>query len=122
MSSSEAQPQNEESKQAPAAGVQSPAAGASVSAPADLSQAPGAAPAIEQGATTEQPIERRQNRGEFGGVDQRKNVVDRRTGLNRRLLDMGSPTGLERRRGPGRRRSDERRSAEEGEMSDDQFE
>jgi predicted transcriptional regulator len=29
---------------------------------------------------------------------------------------------MERRRGPGRRRSDQRRSAEEGEMSDEQFE
>jgi hypothetical protein len=56
------------------------------------------------------------------GVEKRKNVVDRRCGLDRRLLDMGSPTGLERRRGPGRRRSDDRRSAEEGEMTDEQFE
>ena len=31
-------------------------------------------------------------------------------------------TGLERRRGPGRRRSDDRRAAEEGEMSPAQFE
>ncbi len=56
------------------------------------------------------------------GVEKRKNVVDRRTGLDRRLLDLGTPTGLERRRGPGRRRTDDRRSAEEGEMSDEQFE
>ncbi len=41
--------------------------------------------------------------------DRRKNVVDRRLELNRH-------------RGPGRRRSDERKSAEEGEMSDEQFE
>jgi hypothetical protein len=55
-------------------------------------------------------------------VEKRKNVVDRRCGLDRRLVDLGSPTGLERRRGPGRRRSDDRRSAEEGEMTDEQFE
>lgn len=41
--------------------------------------------------------------------DRRKNVVDRRLELNRH-------------RGPGRRRSDERKAAEEGEMSDEQFE
>lgn len=40
--------------------------------------------------------------------DRRQSVVDRRL-------------GLERRRGPGRRRSDYRKSAEEGEMSDEQF-
>ena len=58
----------------------------------------------------------------FDGVEKRKNVVDRRTGLNRRVLDIGSPTGLERRRGPGRRRSDDRKAAEEGEMTNEQFE
>jgi hypothetical protein len=36
--------------------------------------------------------------------------------------DRRQATGLERRRGPGRRRSDDRRSAEEGEMSAEQFE
>jgi len=40
--------------------------------------------------------------------DRRKSVVDRRLGLNRH-------------RGPGRRRSDSRKSAEEGHMSDEQF-
>ena len=42
--------------------------------------------------------------------DRRKSVVDTR-------LD----TGLERRRGPGRRRSDFMKSAEEGEMTQEQF-
>jgi len=46
------------------------------------------------------------------GGDRRKSVVDRRTGA----------TGMDRRRGPGRRRSDHRRSAEEGEMTPEQFE
>ena len=40
--------------------------------------------------------------------DRRHSVIDRRS-------------GLERRRGPGRRRSDARRAAEEGEMTDEQF-
>ncbi len=42
-------------------------------------------------------------------AERRKSVVDRRLGLNRR-------------RGPGKRRCDERKSAEEGNMSDEQFE
>lgn len=58
-------------------------------------------------------------------------VVDRRMGFDRRevaarLSDGGastgeSETGLERRRGPGRRRTDFTKSAEEGEMSPEQF-
>ena len=43
------------------------------------------------------------------GPDRRVSVVDTR------------PTGLERRRGPGRRRTDFARSAEEGEMTPEQF-
>ena len=69
--------------------------------------------------------------------DRRETVVDRRTGLDRRqktreesgytgperrVANNDRRTGLERRRGPGRRRSDDRRSAEEGEMSAEQFE
>lgn len=52
-------------------------------------------------------------------------VVDRRTGLDRRKLaeQQGTdpPTGLERRRGPGRRLSDSLKAAEEGEMNKEQF-
>ncbi|HUU20297.1 MAG TPA: hypothetical protein VMW72_24325 [Sedimentisphaerales bacterium] len=44
-----------------------------------------------------------------GGDDRRQSVVDRRLGLNRR-------------RGPGRRLTDERKAAEQGQMSDEQFE
>ncbi len=44
------------------------------------------------------------------GSDRRKNVLDART-----------YTGLERRRGPGRRRSDFMKSAEEGQMTREQF-
>ena len=51
---------------------------------------------------------------------------DRRSGQDRRTLDAEF-TGPDRRnldtkRGPGRRRSDSRRSAEEGEMTPEQFE
>lgn len=48
-------------------------------------------------------------------------VVDRRSGIDRRDLQDSSDTNLERRRGPGRRRSDFLRSAEEGEMTEEQF-
>ncbi len=44
-----------------------------------------------------------------GRSDRRRSAVDRRA-------------GLERRRGPGRRRSDARKDAEEGELSQEQFE
>ena len=49
--------------------------------------------------------------------------VDRRTGLDRRAFakDATGDTGLERRRGPGRRRTDFNKSAEEGEMTGEQF-
>jgi hypothetical protein len=72
------------------------------------------------------------------GPDRRQNVVDRRTGMDRRQMtreesgytgperrtgvERRSATGLERRRGPGRRRSDDRKAAEEGEMTAEQFE
>ncbi|HEY7086620.1 MAG TPA: hypothetical protein VH518_00945 [Tepidisphaeraceae bacterium] len=79
-----------------------------------------------------------ERRGGGAGPDRRQNVVDRRSGLDRRQktrdqsgytgperrtgVDRRSETGLERRRGPGRRRSDERKAAEEGEMTAEQFE
>jgi hypothetical protein len=69
--------------------------------------------------------------------DRRQSVIDRRTGVARRqktraesgfagpehrVADRREDSGLERRRGPGRRLSDDRRSAEEGEMTAEQFE
>jgi hypothetical protein len=48
-------------------------------------------------------------------------VIDRRLGLDRRDEADGRNTSLERRRGPGRRRSDFLRSAEEGEMTSEQY-
>ena len=72
------------------------------------------------------------------GPDRRKTVVDRRSGLERRQMSAEASgyegperrsgverrvqTGLERRRGPGRRLSDQRKTAEEGEMNPEQFE
>src|SRR5262245_27645468 len=80
--------------------------------------------------------DRRDSQGQ--GPDRRKSVVDRRSGADRRQrtaeesgytgperrsgIDRREATGLERRRGPGRRRSDDRKAAEEGEMTMEQFE
>lgn len=51
-----------------------------------------------------------------------RSVVDRRSGLDRRAYEeQPPPTGLERERGPGRRRDEFTRSAEEGQMSNEQF-
>ena len=57
---------------------------------------------------------------------ERRGVVDARSGMDRRDRVREEKSHerraeLNRRRGPGRRRSDARRSAEEGEMSDEQF-
>lgn len=52
----------------------------------------------------------------------RHNVVDEYTGPNRRGSVVDRRLGLDRRRGPGRRLTNDRKSAEEGQMSDEQFE
>jgi len=54
-------------------------------------------------------MEEKQFTEQCGGEDRRQSVVDRRLGLDRH-------------RGPGKRRTDDRKSAEEGEMSQEQFE
>jgi hypothetical protein len=46
---------------------------------------------------------------------------DRRSGVDRRDLQPDDASGFERRRGPGRRLSDFVKSAEEGEMTPEQF-
>jgi len=58
--------------------------------------------------------------------DRRESVVDRRTGIDRRdqpsdAEEKNFETNLERRRGPGRRRSDFLKSADEGELTQEQF-
>ena len=89
---------------------------------------------IEQNTTTDAPNKRTFVPGE----NRRKDRVDRRCGLERRQLtaeaagytgpenrtgkERRQATGLERRRGPGRRLADDRREAEEGEMNIEQFE
>lgn len=75
--------------------------------------------------------------GNGEGADRRQSVLDRRSGAERRqqtraesgfegkerrVAQRRIDTGLERRRGPGRRLSDDRRAAEEGEMTAQQFE
>lgn len=60
--------------------------------------------------------------GEFpAGITARPDRRGYAKGPDRRSGDRGSPTGLERRRGPGRRLSDFVKSAEEGEMNPEQF-
>jgi len=97
-------------------------------------------PSASEVGSQEQAAESERRQGQEGqGPDRRQSVVDRRSGLDRRLqsreeseydgperrsggADRRSATGLERRRGPGRRRSDVRKAAEEGEMTAEQFE
>ena len=67
-----------------------------------------------------------ERRDEIRRKAERREVVDNRLGVDRRdrtVQDVseGRRAELNRRRGPGRRRSDARRSAEEGEMNPEQF-
>jgi len=52
----------------------------------------------------------------------KEDFQERRTGEDRRGSVVDRRLGLDRRRGPGKRLTDERKSAEEGQMSDEQFE
>ena len=54
-------------------------------------------------------------------VDRRTNIDDSYEGLGRRESVVERRVGMDRRRGPGIRRSPERKAAEEGEMTDEQF-
>jgi hypothetical protein len=67
--------------------------------------------------TEENIPERRKSTG-----DRRHNVDGKYTGPERRHSVVDRRLGLDRRRGPGRRLTDDRKSAEEGQMSDEQFE
>jgi len=49
-------------------------------------------------------------------------IPERRKGEDRRGSVVDRRLGLDRRRGPGRRLTDDRKAAEEGQMSDEQFE
>lgn len=71
--------------------------------------------ASRRAATTSVPSDERRN------ADRRKTVVDRRNGIDRRDETSGTST-YDRRRGPGRRRTDYRRDAEEGHMNEEQVE
>jgi hypothetical protein len=54
-------------------------------------------------------------------LERRQVTVNGQTFPDRRSRDVGPPSGLERRRGPGRRLSDFTRAAEEGELTPEQF-
>lgn len=60
---------------------------------------------------SDQPDPSRDAPAEYTGPERRRSVIDRRL----------SPSGLERRRGPGRRRNDFVKAADEGEMTTEQF-
>ena len=70
-------------------------------------------------ATSKNPHDPHHAGGSHGERDE--SVVDRRKGTDRRDVEPVSPTNLERRRGPGRRLTDFVKSAEEGEMSREQY-
>ncbi len=62
------------------------------------------------------------NEGHDSGMpEETREVVDRRSGIDRRSLSEPTAKDLDRRRGPGRRRTDFLRAAEEGEMNQEQF-
>ncbi len=52
----------------------------------------------------------------------KEHIPEHRKSQNRRESVVDRRLGLDRRRGPGRRLTDERKSAEQGQMSDEQFE
>jgi hypothetical protein len=105
--------------------------------PSGNSENPSKSQAAKQGITGPAAKKAESERRE-PGPDRRISVIDRRDDPDRRLKTRAESgytgperrsaerredaTGLERRRGPGRRLSDDRRSAEEGEMTPEQFE
>ena len=79
----------------------------------------------EQDSGDQAPEDQKRS-GESRRDAERRGVVDERLGMDRRNRTRDCESDerraeLNRRRGPGRRRSDPRRSAEEGEMNDEQF-
>ena len=83
----------------------------------------------QRGKKTESAGDESQTTGESEETrhdSRRQSVVDRRSGVDRRSLQEQEQaereaTNLERRRGPGRRRSDFLKAADEGEMTQEQF-
>lgn len=72
------------------------------------------------GADADVPVRRAEGPGpSVRGVP--PGSMDPRSGIDRRALQDPSASGLERRRGPGRRRTDFTKAAEEGEMNKEQF-
>lgn len=84
--------------------------------------------------TAEQMLVERAAQAAAEREDRRDSVVDRRSGVDRRdeadfverrrsgdQAESEFNTNLERRRGPGRRRTDFMKAADEGEMSQEQF-
>ncbi len=71
----------------------------------------------DQSTDTGQKPETKEGRG----PSRRDSVVDRRAGIDRRDAPENAGTNLERRRGPGRRRSDFLKSADEGALTQEQF-
>ncbi len=97
----------------------------------------------EQNSNTQVPESGQPAAERRSDADRRRSVLDRRTGLDRRRRSVQVPVerraesdrrknnipvsverraDLDRRRGPGIRREEDRRAAEEGEMTDEQFE
>ncbi len=72
------------------------------------------------------PLRDNQHKSHDAASDQApqlRHVGEEKRGPDRRKADMGAQphTGLDRRRGPGRRLSDFTRAAEEGELTQEQF-
>ena len=97
----------------------------------------------EQNSNTQAPESDRPAAERRSDAQRRRSVLDRRTGLDRRRksvhvaverragadrrknnipVAVERRSSLDRRRGPGIRREEDRRAAEEGEMTDEQFE
>jgi hypothetical protein len=77
------------------------------------------------GAAPAEPERRRSEVDRRAGLDRRRQSREESgyTGPERRVAkDRRDATGLERRRGAGIRRTEDRKAAEEGEMNTDQFE
>lgn len=108
--------------------VEVPGVSTTPSTPVQQHTAPGLAPSAETAAPPagrERPNRRKSEVDRRSGLERRQQTAEESgyTGPERRSgVDRRDDTGLERRRGPGRRRSDDRKAAEEGEMTGEQFE